>query len=100
DQHFYHHYNYWYVDDMYNKLSTQQKLYYKLYFNPFKAFKFSIDYWAMGRKKYIMSWFRTGWEYSSKQWIYGTNLKWDVPDELYKGNDNVRKFYFIDGTYT
>jgi hypothetical protein len=73
--------------------SPWKKLYFNWYFYPFKGFKFSIDHYAIGQKKYLFSLGREGWDYSSKDWVWGSNLKWDVPNELYKGN-NIQSFYF------
>lgn len=55
-------------------------------YRPFLSFKFSIDGYAMGQRRYRLSWSRPGWEYTSKLKYHGFNLKWDVPNELYKGD--------------
>jgi len=67
--------------------SFAKKNYYKWYFKPFVAFIFHIDYYTIGKTKYKFSHLRDGWDFTSKDWIWGTNMKWDVPDELYKGNN-------------
>jgi hypothetical protein len=76
-----------------NKLNSPfKKIWFYYYFRPFKAFKFSSDFYTIGQIKYLFSLSREGWDFSSKDWIYGSNLKWDVPDELYKGENN-RNYY-------
>ncbi len=72
--------------------SPFKKIWFYFYFRYFKAFNFSADFYTIGQIKYLFSLSREGWDFSSKDWIYGSNLKWDVPDELYKG-DNVTDFY-------
>lgn len=73
--------------------SIWKKIYFNYYYYPFKGFKFSIDHYAIGQKKYLFKYIREGWDFSSKDWIWGSNLKWDVPNELYKGN-NIQSYYF------
>jgi hypothetical protein len=76
--------------------SFYKKVYYKWYFKPFVSFIFNIDYYTIGKIKYKITYFREGWDFSSKDWIWGTNMKWDVPDELYKGN-NYQNFILPNG---
>jgi len=77
-----------------NKLNTfWKKAYFNLYYYPIKGFKFSFDHFAIGQVKYLNSFAREGWDFTSKDWIFGSNLKWDVPHELYKGN-KIQSFYF------
>lgn len=90
-EHFFHnHMNASALGFLYKKKinSLIQKLYFHVYFRPFKAFLFHIDYYTIGKYKYKFYYFKDGWDYQSKDWTYGSNLKWDVPDELYKGNQN------------
>lgn len=79
------------------KINTMmKKIYYRMYYKPFVAFIFNIDYYTIGQRKYKFSHFREAWDFSRMDWIYGSNLKWDVPDELYKGN-TFRKYTFPNG---
>jgi hypothetical protein len=75
--------------------SILRKIYFKWYYSPFKAFLFSIDYYTIGKNKYKYFVAKEGWDFSSRDWIYGANIKWDVPDELYKG-DQRRNYYYRD----
>jgi len=95
EHYIYNHFNVKALESLYkNKINSPlKKVYFNFYYSPLKAFKFSSDYYAMGKRKYKFSFFRDGWDYTSRDWIYGSNLKWDVPNELYKGN-NMTPYYF------
>jgi hypothetical protein len=101
EQHIFNHLNrYALTQIMYKKMSNIfEKVYFYLYYRPFLAFIFNIDYYTIGKIRHNNYLFKQGWEYSSKDWIWGSNLKWDVPDELYKGNQN-QSFYYETGQST
>lgn len=74
-------------------------LYFYLVYSPFYAFKFSIDYFAIGQRKQLLRHVSTGHEMEVNQWMHGTNLKWDIPTELYK-KQTITPYRDIDGSYT
>jgi hypothetical protein len=65
-----------------------------LYFHLFKAFRFSNDGLNMGRLRRWGYMNRNPWEYDNKLVYHGYNTKWDVPQELYKGN--LDSSYYIE----
>jgi hypothetical protein len=68
-----------------------ERFYLHAVYIPFIAFKFSLDYYALGKQRYFSKYSAPGWEYKSRVKYQGFNLKWDVPSELYKGD--LRKDY-------
>jgi hypothetical protein len=79
------------------KFNTVFKKLYFLYYRLFEAFLFHNDYYTIGKIKFRHSFLREGWDYTSKQWTFGANLKWDVPDELYKGDNNLQSVLLPTG---
>lgn len=83
------------------KLNTLfKRLYSKFYYSVFKSFIFGIDYWSIGKKKYKYMVAAGYTEFSSREYLYGLNLKWDVPLELYKGEYNKRFYDLQNATYS
>jgi hypothetical protein len=68
------------------------KPFYFQYYNVVEAYRFNSNWYTIGNKKSIGFYDKLGWEWEANEWIHGINLKWDVPDELYKGSHNI-KFY-------
>jgi hypothetical protein len=76
------------------KLTYLQKIY-STYYSFIKSYRFSSDGFNMGRLRYHSFFLRLPWEFESNLKYHGYNLKWDVPQELYKGN--LQSDYSIQG---
>jgi len=69
------------------------KYYYKGYYRHFVAFRFNLNYYAMGSRRSKYRILPAPWENEKGQYIHGLSPKWDIPLELYKGNFT---FLYID----
>ena len=66
--------------------------FYFIYYSIFKSFVFSLNFLAIGNKNYFIQAFKTNEDYTSGLYIHGSNMKYDVPSELYKGDTRSNTF--------
>lgn len=93
EQNIYRTYLYPKMASMKHKKNQWQRLYY-MYYRYCIAFKFAIDFWQIGFRKALTTYFVEGQDKDSSKFVHGYNLKWDIPMELYKGN--FQRNYYLD----
>jgi hypothetical protein len=79
-----------------NKVNSLYRRLRMTYYNIIKGFKFSTNFYVMGQKKYLLIPIE-GPTLPENEFIYGLNLKWDVPIELYKSKTH-ESYWTMDGT--
>lgn len=69
---------------------------YYIYYSFMKAVNFRLSVISIGNRPYFMAPLKPGQEYTSNLYRNGYNIKYDVPNELYKGNTIVTKNYSFE----